>query len=87
MLSTKRRQVCSLGDKASVRYDGIVSPGPAVLPLPRGVLTTAVGPCEWTSALVLPYQRRLREVNEAMLATYPVGGQHPATSGRDGEAA
>jgi len=51
------------------------------------VLTTAVGPCEWTSALVLPYQRRLREVNEAMLATHPVGGQHPATSGRAGEAA
>jgi hypothetical protein len=27
LLSTKRRQVCSLGDKASVRYDGIISPG------------------------------------------------------------
>ena len=49
-------------------------PRPAVLPLSRGVLTTAMGRCEWTSALVLPYQRRLREVNEAMLATYLVGG-------------
>jgi transposase-like protein len=33
-----------------------------------------MGRCEWTSALVLPYQRRLREVNEAMLATSLVGG-------------
>jgi len=65
---------------------GIISPGRRYSRY-RGVLTTAVGPCEWTSALVLPYQRRLREVNEAMLATHPVGGQHPATSGRAGEAA
>ena len=48
--------------------------GPAVLTLARGVLTTATGPREWTSALVPRYQRRLREVNEAVLATYLAGG-------------
>lgn len=48
--------------------------GPALLTLPRGVLTTATGAREWTSALVPRYQRRLREVNEAVLATYLAGG-------------
>jgi transposase-like protein len=48
--------------------------GPAALTLPRGILTTATGPREWTSALVPRYQRRLREVNEAVLATYLAAG-------------
>ncbi len=48
--------------------------GPLALTLPRGVLITGAGPREWTSALVPRYQRRLREVNEAVLATYLAGG-------------
>ncbi len=48
--------------------------GPLPLALPRGVLFTPAGEREWTSTLVPRYQRRLREVNEAVLATYLAGG-------------
>jgi transposase-like protein len=48
--------------------------GPAPLTLPRGTLFTPEGEREWVSTLVPRYQRRLREVNEAVLATYLAGG-------------
>ncbi len=48
--------------------------GPLPLTLPRGTLFTPAGKQEWTSTLVPRYQRRLREVNEAVLATYLAGG-------------
>jgi len=48
--------------------------GPLPLTLPRGTLFTSAGEREWTSTLVPRYQRRLREVNEAVLATYLAGG-------------
>jgi len=48
--------------------------GPVPLTLPRGTLFTAEGEREWVSTLVPRYQRRLREVNEAVLATYLAGG-------------
>lgn len=48
--------------------------GPLPLTLPRGILFTPSGEKEWTSGLVPRYQRRLREVNEAVLATYLAGG-------------
>jgi transposase-like protein len=47
--------------------------GPLALTLPRGTVFTAAGPKEWTSRLVPRYQRRLREVNEAVLGTYLAG--------------
>ena len=48
--------------------------GPLALTLPRATLFTATGAREWASALVPRYQRRLREVNEAVVATYLAGG-------------
>jgi putative transposase len=48
--------------------------GPLALTLPRATLFAASGTREWTSALVPRYQRRLREVNEAVVATYLAGG-------------
>jgi putative transposase len=44
--------------------------GPLAVTLPRATLFTAMDAREWTSALVPRYQRRLREVNEAVVATY-----------------
>jgi transposase-like protein len=43
--------------------------GPLALTLPRTTLFAASGTREWTSTLVPRYQRRLREVNEAVVAT------------------
>jgi transposase-like protein len=49
--------------------------GPLALTLPRGVVFTAAGGAtEWASTIVPRYQRRVREVNEAVLATYLAGG-------------
>jgi putative transposase len=48
--------------------------GPLALTLPRAMLFTPTGAQEWRSALVPRYQRRLREVNEAVIATYLAGG-------------
>src|SRR6266542_4016263 len=48
--------------------------GPVPLTLPRATLTTPAGRKEWTSTLVPRYQRRLPEVNAAVLATYLAGG-------------
>ena len=43
------------------------------LTLPRARLFTATGRREWASSLLPRYQRRLREVNEAVVATYLAG--------------
>jgi transposase-like protein len=48
--------------------------GPLALTLPRATLFMPTGAREWSSALVPRYQRRLREVNEAVVATYLAGG-------------
>src|SRR5713101_6073626 len=49
--------------------------GPLALTLPRGVVFAAAGGgTEWASTIVPRYQRRLREVNEAVVATYLAGG-------------
>lgn len=48
--------------------------GPLALTLPRGLVQTPAGPKEWTSMIVPRYERRLREVNEAVVATYLAGG-------------
>ena len=54
--------------------------GPVPLTLPRATLTTPVGRKEWASRLVPRYERRLPEVNAAVLATYLAGGQHAAAA-------
>jgi putative transposase len=48
--------------------------GPLALTVPRGTVFTPTGSREWTSTLLPRYQRRLREVNEAVVATYLAGG-------------
>ena len=49
--------------------------GPMALTLPRATLTVAGRPAqEWTSTLVPRYQRRMRDINEAVIATYLAGG-------------
>ena len=48
--------------------------GALALTLPRASVTTATGQKEWASTLVPRYQRRLDEVNTAVLATYLAGG-------------
>jgi len=48
--------------------------GPVPLTLPRATLRTGTGEQEWRSALVPRYQRRLPEVNAAVVATYLAGG-------------
>ena len=48
--------------------------GPVALALPRATLFRGAGATEWTSTIVPRYQRRMPEVNEAMIATYLAGG-------------
>jgi putative transposase len=48
--------------------------GPLALAVPRATVFTPTGQREWTSGLLPRYQRRLREVNEAVVATYLAGG-------------
>ena len=48
--------------------------GPQALTLPRATLFRAAGAKEWTSTILPRYQRRMREVNEAVVATYLAGG-------------
>src|SRR5215468_8825307 len=48
--------------------------GPIPLTLPRATLRTATGRAEWRSGLVPRYERRLPEVNAAVVATYLARG-------------
>jgi transposase-like protein len=48
--------------------------GPVALTLPRATLFQATGAKEWTSTILPRYQRRMREVNETVAATYLAGG-------------
>lgn len=48
--------------------------GPMALTLPRATLAGPGGEREWASTIVPRYQRRMREVNEAVIATYLAGG-------------
>jgi transposase-like protein len=47
--------------------------GPVALTLPRATVFGVAGAKEWTSGIVPRYQRRMREVNEAVIATYLAG--------------
>ena len=48
--------------------------GAMALTLPRATMATGAGRQEWRSTVVPRYQRRLQEVNAAVLATYLAGG-------------
>jgi transposase-like protein len=48
--------------------------GPRALTLPRATMGAMGHGQEWTSTIVPRYQRRMREVNEAVIATYLAGG-------------
>ena len=48
--------------------------GPLALTLPRATLAATGRGQEWASTIVPRYQRRMREVNEAVVGTYLAGG-------------
>jgi putative transposase len=49
--------------------------GPVELTLPRATLFSGASAAkEWTSSIVPRYQRRMPEINEAVVATYLAGG-------------
>jgi len=64
------------GYRNGVRERTLTGPtGPVTLTLPRATLFSGAGDAkEWTSSIVPRYQRRLPEVNEAVVATYLAGG-------------
>src|SRR5438105_10338144 len=71
----ERREV-RRGYRNGVRERTLTGPtGPVALTLPRATLFSGVGDAkEWTSSIVPRYQRRMPEVNEAVVATYLAGG-------------
>src|SRR5262249_55451006 len=64
------------GYRNGVRERTLTGPtGPVTLTLPRATLFNGAGGAkEWTSNIVPRYQRRMPEVNEAVVATYLAGG-------------
>ena len=64
-----------LGYRNGTRERTLTGPtGPVALALPRATLFRGAGAKEWTSTIVPRYQRRMPEVNEAVIATYLAGG-------------
>jgi transposase-like protein len=69
------RQVERRGYRNGVRVRTLTGPtGPMALTLPRATMVATGRGQEWTSTIVPRYQRRMREVNEAVSATYLGGG-------------
>jgi len=63
------------GYRNGVRERTLTGPtGPVALALPRATLFRGASAKEWTSTIVPRYQRRMPEVNEAIVATYLAGG-------------
>src|SRR2546428_7061928 len=63
------------GYRNDIRERTLTGPtGPVALALPRATLFRGLGAQEWTSTIVPRYQRRMPEVNEAVVATYLAGG-------------
>src|SRR5438105_15411495 len=64
------------GYRNGIRERTLTGPtGPVALTLPRATLFSGAGAAkEWTSRIVPRYQRRMPEVNEAVVATYLAGG-------------
>jgi transposase-like protein len=69
------RQVERRGYRNGVELRTLTGPtGPMALTLPRATMVATGRGQEWTSTIVPRYQRRMREVNEAVSATYLGGG-------------
>lgn len=47
--------------------------GPAPIKVPRGILETSAGSREWSSKILPRYERRLPEINEALVGAYLAG--------------
>src|SRR5437660_2767192 len=63
------------GTRNGVKTRTLTGPtGPMALTLPRATLAGPGREQEWASSIVPRYQRRMREVNEAVIATYLAGG-------------
>jgi len=63
------------GYRNGIRERTLTGPsGPVALALPRATLFRGTSATEWTSTIVPRYQRRMPEVNEAVVATYLAGG-------------
>src|SRR3989454_294770 len=63
------------GYRNGIRERALTGPtGPVALALPRATLFRGAGVKEWTSTIVPRYQRRMPEVNAAVVATYLPGG-------------
>jgi putative transposase len=63
------------GYRNGIRERTLTGPtGPVALALPRATLFRGASGREWTSTIVPRYQRRMAEVNEAVVATYLAGG-------------
>jgi putative transposase len=63
------------GYRNGIRERTLTGPtGPVALALPRATLFSGTGTKEWMSRIVPRYQRRMPEVNEAVIATYLAGG-------------
>jgi transposase-like protein len=69
------RQSARRGYRNGVKTRTLTGPtGPMALTLPRATLAGPEREQEWASTIVPRYQRRMREVNEAVIATYLAGG-------------
>jgi transposase-like protein len=63
------------GYRNGIRHRDLAGPtGSLALTVPRGKLFTAKGEAEWSSKLLPRYQRRMAELNEAVVGTYLAGG-------------
>ena len=63
------------GYRNGIRERTLTGPtGPVALMLPRATLFRGASAKAWTSTIVPRYQRRMPEVNEAVVATYLAGG-------------
>src|SRR6266851_5447405 len=63
------------GYRNGIRERTLTGPtGPVALTLPRATVFGVAGAKEWTSAILPRYQRRMPEVNEAVIATYLASG-------------
>jgi transposase-like protein len=68
------RQSARRGYRNGVKTRTLTGPtGPMALTLPRATLAGPEREQEWASTIVPRYQRRMREVNEAVIATYLAG--------------
>src|SRR2546422_1323568 len=73
--SSYERSELRRGYRNGIRERMLTGPtGPVALALPRATLFRGASAKEWTSTIVPRYQRRMPQVNEAVVATYLAGG-------------